>query len=135
MEVRGQVQDFTLRWWGEKPGFPLDRRLGGRQSRSGHHERKHLLVLPGTEHRLLCRPVHSPQLCRRSCPGPSMSFTEAVLLFPLHGHLNYIQVNVYTVFLKPLNYRAIIREMSSICLPLSTTFFPTVQHGKIINCT
>jgi hypothetical protein len=44
---------------GEKPGFPLDRRLGGFQSRSEHHENKHLLALPVTEPQFLCSPAHS----------------------------------------------------------------------------
>jgi hypothetical protein len=125
MEVSGQVQDFTLRWRRDSPGFPLDRRLGGPQSRSGQHEGKHLLALPGTESLFLCYPVHSPHLYRRSCPGSTMSLTETVLSFPLHGHLIYIQIHVYTLFLKPLNCRVINTEMSSICLPLAPTFSPT----------
>jgi hypothetical protein len=36
MEVSGQLHDRSLYPQGKSPQYPLDRRLGGPQSRSGH---------------------------------------------------------------------------------------------------
>jgi hypothetical protein len=45
---------------GNSPQYPLDRRLGGPQSRSGcYKEEKNILPLLGIELRILCRPPHS----------------------------------------------------------------------------
>jgi hypothetical protein len=45
---------------GKEPGSPLDRRLGGPQSRSGHRGyRKNPLPLLGIEPRSPCRPARS----------------------------------------------------------------------------
>jgi hypothetical protein len=52
---------------GKSPLYPLYRRLGGPQSRSGHcGVEKNLLQLPGIEP---CRPVRSPSLYQCSYPG------------------------------------------------------------------
>jgi hypothetical protein len=52
-----------------KPRFPLDRRLGGPQSRSGRRGEETILTLPGLERRPLGRPIRSQSLYRRCYPG------------------------------------------------------------------
>jgi hypothetical protein len=59
-----RLGSFTFR---KKPGYPLDRRLGGPQIRS--------------EPRFLCHPARCPQLYRRSYHGSIMSVTGLFLSF------------------------------------------------------
>jgi hypothetical protein len=55
---------------GKDPRYPLDRRLGGPQSQSGHRGySKNLLPLSGIEPRSLSRPVCSQTLYWLSYPG------------------------------------------------------------------
>jgi hypothetical protein len=50
MEVSGQLHAQALYPQGKSPWYPLDRRLGGTQSRSGHSgEEKNFQPLPGLE--------------------------------------------------------------------------------------
>jgi hypothetical protein len=50
---------------GYVPPYPLDRRLGGRQSQSGHCGDENIsLLLPGIEPRFLACPAHNPSLDR-----------------------------------------------------------------------
>jgi hypothetical protein len=54
MEVSGQLHDPAALSPGKSPQYPLDRRLGGPQSRSEHSiEEKNSQSLPGIE---LCNP-------------------------------------------------------------------------------
>jgi hypothetical protein len=57
---------------GKDSRYPLDRRLGGLQSRSGHRQRKNPLPLPGIEPRSADRPVRSQTLYWLSYPAPSL---------------------------------------------------------------
>jgi hypothetical protein len=62
---------------GKDPRYPLDRRLDGPQSRSGHRGyRKNPLPLPGIEPQSPGRPVRSQTLYWLSYPGPSCGKTE-----------------------------------------------------------
>jgi hypothetical protein len=55
---------------GKSPWYPLDRRLGGPQSRSGRGgEEKNSQSLPGMEPKNPDRPARSPALYRLSCNG------------------------------------------------------------------
>jgi hypothetical protein len=59
---RRQISFMPLQFYprGNTPRYPLYRRLGRPQSRSGcYGEYKNLLPLPGIESRLLCRPTPS----------------------------------------------------------------------------
>jgi hypothetical protein len=55
---------------GKSPRYPLDRRLGGPQSRSGHDvEKRKFFTLPGLELRPLGLPARSQSLHRLRYPG------------------------------------------------------------------
>jgi len=59
MEVNDQLHVPVGLHPGEKPCYPLDRRLGGSQSRSGHGgEEKNFQPLPGLE-----PPIIQPVIC------------------------------------------------------------------------
>jgi hypothetical protein len=61
MKVNGQLLRPGCFISEKSPWYPLDRRLGGPQSRSGRcGEEKNLLPLPGIEPQFLNRPVYSP---------------------------------------------------------------------------
>jgi hypothetical protein len=64
---------------GESPRYPLYRRLGGPQSRSGRHGEVKILVPPGLELRLLRLPTRSQSLYRLSYPASTRN--------PVHLHL------------------------------------------------
>jgi hypothetical protein len=64
---------------------PLDRRLGGPQSRSGRcGEKRKFLTLPGLELRPLSRPARSRSLWRLSYPG-SKETSRIILKLPLYA--------------------------------------------------
>jgi hypothetical protein len=73
------VVSFTPRPFypqGKSPWYPLDRRLGGPQSRSGHGgEEKNSQPPSGIEPQNPDRPARSPALCRLSYHG---SFQKGV---------------------------------------------------------
>jgi hypothetical protein len=54
---------------GKSPRYPLDRRLGGSQSRSGRCGEEKILHPTGLELRPLDRPARSESLYRLSYPG------------------------------------------------------------------
>jgi len=57
MEVSGQLHDWPLYPQGKSPCYPLDRRLGGPQSQSGHGgEEKYSQPLPGLKP-LIIQPI------------------------------------------------------------------------------
>jgi hypothetical protein len=68
MEVSGQLHASAALPPGKEPLYPLDRRLGGPQNRSGHGgEEKNSQPLPGLEHPFiqpvaLCRTAELSQL-------------------------------------------------------------------------
>jgi hypothetical protein len=54
MEVSGQFRAPAALLPVKSPWYPLDRRLGGNQSRSGHGgEEKNSQLLPGLEHTII----------------------------------------------------------------------------------
>jgi hypothetical protein len=53
----------------KSPRYPLDRRLGGPQSRSGRRGEEKILTLPGLELRTLSRPARSQSLYWLRYPG------------------------------------------------------------------
>jgi hypothetical protein len=62
--------------WRKDPRYPLDRKLGGPQSRSGHRGlRKNPLPLQGIEPRSPCRPDRSQTLYYLSYPAPQTTYT------------------------------------------------------------
>jgi hypothetical protein len=67
--VSGSYTSQQLYPRGKRPRYPLDRRLGGLQSRSGHYGEENILTLPGLEHRSLGRPARSQALYRLRYPG------------------------------------------------------------------
>jgi hypothetical protein len=70
MEVSGQLHAPVALPQGESPFYPLDRRLGGPQSRSGSGgEEKNSQLLPGTEPQKSDRPARYPALYRLSYHG------------------------------------------------------------------
>jgi hypothetical protein len=62
MEVSGQIHAPAALPQGKSPRYPLYKRLGGPQSRSGRHG-------PGLEPRPLSRPARSQSLYRLRYPG------------------------------------------------------------------
>jgi hypothetical protein len=54
---------------GKSPRYPLDRRLGGLQTRSGRRGEEKFLTLPGLELRPLGHPARSQSLYRLCYPG------------------------------------------------------------------
>jgi hypothetical protein len=61
---------------GKGPRYPLDRRLGGPQSRLDAPEKRKFLTLPGLELRPLGRPARSHSLYRLSYPGSGPTITD-----------------------------------------------------------
>jgi hypothetical protein len=59
---------------GKSPWFPLDRRLGGPQNRSGRHGEKKILAPTGTRTPTSGRPARSQSLYRLSYPGSLCMF-------------------------------------------------------------
>jgi hypothetical protein len=81
MEVNGQRHaPAALYPRGNNPQYPLDRRLGGPQSRSGQRtEEKNPLTLPGIEPRSPGRPARNQTLYCLSYPAPRMSHVLSVI--------------------------------------------------------
>jgi hypothetical protein len=72
MEVSGQLNVPAALLPGKSPWYPVDRRLGGPQSRSGRGgEEKNSKPPPGIEPKNPDRPAHSPELYRLSYHGSS----------------------------------------------------------------
>jgi hypothetical protein len=59
---------------GKSPRYPLDRRLGGPQSRSGHVQKRKSLTLPGLELQPLGRSARSQSLYRLRYPGTEVNY-------------------------------------------------------------
>jgi hypothetical protein len=59
MEVSGRLHAQAALPPGKEPRYPLDRRLGGPQSRSGRRREETILDLIGTELRHVGRPARS----------------------------------------------------------------------------
>jgi len=66
MEVSGQLHSPAALPQGKSPWYPLDRRLGGPQSRSEHSDGEENNSQPGINPN---RPHRSPALYRLSYPG------------------------------------------------------------------
>jgi hypothetical protein len=64
MEVSGQFHAQAALPSRKEPQYPLDRRLGGPQSRSGRRGEEKILTLQGLELRPLGRPSRSQSLYR-----------------------------------------------------------------------
>jgi hypothetical protein len=70
MEMSGQLQAPAALFPGKSPWYPLDRRVGGPQSRSGHGgEEKNSQPPPEIEPQNPDLPVRSPALYRLSYHG------------------------------------------------------------------
>jgi hypothetical protein len=71
MEVSGPLHVPVALPPGKKPRYPLERRLGGPQSRSGGCGEEKNLTMPGIE-----RGASSPSLYRLSYPDSPITCTE-----------------------------------------------------------
>jgi hypothetical protein len=87
---------------GKNPRYPLDRRLGGPQSRFGHSvEEKNSQPSPGIETRSSDHPAHSQSLYRLSYPGSDLNLhlskshksrsTLVALFLPTH-HCMHLEI-------------------------------------------
>jgi hypothetical protein len=109
MGVSGQRHALTALYpWGKDTRYPLYRRLGGPQSRSGHRGyRKNPLPLPGIEHRSPGHPVRSQTLYWLSYPG-TLPITRTVRKYSQYfttrsnGNNLAITHSCRLVFLNPL---------------------------------
>jgi hypothetical protein len=79
LEVSGQLHAPAALPPGKKPQYPLDRWLGGPQSRSGNMEKWKFLPLPGPELRPPGRPARSHSLYRLRYPGSCMDCPVAFI--------------------------------------------------------
>jgi hypothetical protein len=66
---------------GKSPQYPLDRRLGGPQYRSGRRGGEKNLALPGIDLRPLRRPVRSQSLCRLRFPDSCLILYVNICFF------------------------------------------------------
>jgi hypothetical protein len=91
MEVNGQLHVPAALTQGKRPCYPLDKRLGGSQSRSGHEgEEKNSQPLPGLE-------PPRPSAIPLSYPG-FFKITEYVACFVLTFHSLDITSSVTAVW-------------------------------------
>jgi hypothetical protein len=93
---------------GKNPWYPLDRRLGGPQSRSGRGDEKNSQLPPGFEHHNTDRPARSPALYRLSYHG--FLTIDYTLLYHMHVYIapsnNDLDVGVAAEFAEVLLIRS-----------------------------
>jgi hypothetical protein len=81
MDVSGELHAPAALPQGKNPWYPLDRRLGGPQSRSGRGGlEKNSQPPPGIEAQNSDRPARSPALYRLSYQGSVLRYVKRILL-------------------------------------------------------
>jgi hypothetical protein len=130
MKLSGQVHVAAALPRRKNPRYPLDRKLGGPQTRSGHCGReKNLSSLPGIEPHFLVRPARSPSLYPLSYPI-SLSFLLPFLaslslslslssLYSSYFLLFFFVILSFLIILFPISLSFCFR---SPCLPLVFLF-------------
>jgi hypothetical protein len=110
MEVSGQLHAPAASPPGKVPLVPLDRRLGGHHSRSGHGvEERNSQPPPGIETRSSDRPARSQSLYRLSYPGYILHFVDIKMQPELLLHKTYILLRkAYIIVLCPMPFENII---------------------------
>jgi hypothetical protein len=88
MEVNGQLHAAAALPTGKSPRYPLDRRLRGPQSRSGHEE-ENSQPPPGIESRSSDRPGRSQSLYKLSYLGSELVKEVTISIFFLHELRGY----------------------------------------------
>jgi hypothetical protein len=93
------------------PRYPLYRRLGGPQSRSGHRGyRKNPLPLPGIEPRSPGRPVRSHDTVLTELPRLQIFIVDNIILHLIFKHLKNVNVNINYKYL-PNRLHTIIKHL------------------------
>jgi hypothetical protein len=92
---------------GKRPRYPLDRRLGGAQSRSGRHREVRISATTGLELRPLGRPARRQSLYRLRYPGSYNNNWLYIYLAKCIGHrgrIEAISIIHYLLSAKSVNW-------------------------------
>jgi hypothetical protein len=117
--VSGQLHARPLNPRGESHRYPLDRWLGGSQSRSGK-----FLPSPGLELRPLCRPARIQSLYRLCYPGSSVIILSNI-------NLNICTVAMFTIVV----LRTAFHIKCDVFLSVSIQNFTRISNGKLFIST